>query len=60
MSRYAPIEGEALAVADALETARYLLLGCSDLIVAVDHKILLKIFRDRALEDISNTPLRNL
>ena len=59
-SRYAPIEGEALAVADALEKARYFVLGCSDLIVAVDHKPLLKMFRDRALEDISNTRLRNL
>ena len=59
-SRYAPIEGEALAVADALEKARYFVLGCSNLIVAVDHKPLLKIFRDRALEDISNTRLRNL
>ena len=59
-SRYAPIEGEALAVADALEKARYFVLGCSDLIIAVDHKPLLKIFRDRALEDISNTRLRNL
>ena len=59
-SRYAPIEGEALAVADALEKARYFVLGCSDLIVAFDHKPFLKIFRDRALEDISNTRLRNL
>ena len=46
-SRYAPIEGEALAVADALERARYFVLGCRDLIVAVDHKPLLKILSDR-------------
>lgn len=59
-SRYAPIEGEALAVADALEKARYFVLGCSNLIIAVDHKPLLKIFNDRSLEDISNTRLRNL
>jgi len=59
-SRYAPIEGEALAVADALEKARYFVLGCPDLIIAVDHKPLIKIFSDRALEDISNTRLRNL
>ena len=59
-SRYAPIEGEALAVADALDKARYFVLGCEDLIVAVDHKRLLKIFGDRSLEDIPNSRLRNL
>ena len=59
-SRYAPIEGEALAVADALDKARYFVLGCQDLIIAVDHKPLLKIFGDRSLEDISNSRLRNL
>ncbi len=36
-SRYAPVEGEALAVADALDKARHFVLGCSDLVVAVDH-----------------------
>ena len=59
-SRYAPVEGEALAVADALDKARYFVLGCEDLIIAVDHKPLLKIFGDRSLENISNTRLRNL
>ena len=59
-SRYAPIEGEALAVVDALEKARHFVLGCSDLQIAVDHKPLLKIFGDRSLEDIHNTRLRNL
>ena len=59
-SRYAPIEGEALAVADALDRCRYFVLGCKDLIVAVDHKPLLKLFGDRSLEDIPNTRLRNL
>ena len=59
-SRYAPIEGEALAVADALDKCRYFVLGCQDLIVAVDHKPLLKLFGDRSLQDIPNTRLRNL
>ena len=59
-SRYAPIEGEALAVADALDKARYFVLGCEDLIIAVDHKPLLRIFTDRSLEDIPNPRLRNL
>ena len=57
---YAPIEGEALAVADALDKARHFVLGCSNLVVAVDHKPLCKLFGDRSLEDIPNTRLRNL
>ena len=59
-TRYAPVEGEALAVADSLDKARYFVLGCEDLIIAVDHKPLLKIFTDRALQDIPNPRLRNL
>ena len=51
-SRYAPIEGEALAVADTLEQTRYFVLGCDDLIVAVDHRPLLKVLSDHKLEDI--------
>ena len=59
-SRYAPVEREALAVADALDKARYFVLGCQDLTVVVDHKPLLKILGDRSLEDLSNTRLRKL
>ena len=59
-SRYAPIEGEALAVVDALHKARHFVLGCTNLLVAVDHKPLLKVFGDRSLEDISNPRLFNL
>ena len=59
-ARYAPIEGEALAVAEGLDKARYFVLGCSNLIVAVDHKPLLKIFGNRSLDEIPNTRLRNL
>ena len=59
-SRYAPIEGEALAVADALDKARYFVLGCDNLILAVDHKPLLKILGNRSLEDIPNSRLRHL
>lgn len=59
-SRYAPIEGEALAVVYALEKARHFVLGCSDLIISVDHKPLLKVFGDRCLEDINNPRLLNL
>ena len=53
------MEGEALAVADALDKARYFVLGCEDLILAVDHKPLLKVLGDRSLEDIPNARLRN-
>ena len=59
-SRYAPIEGEALAVADALDKARYFVLGCNNPVIAVDHKPLLKIFGDRSLDRISTPRLRNL
>ncbi len=59
-TRYAPIEGEALAVAYGLDSARFFVLGCPTLIVVVDHKPLLRIFQDRALDDINNTRLRNL
>ena len=59
-SRYAPVEGEALAVVDALDKARHFTLGCDNLIIAVDHKPLLKVFGDRSLNDIPNPRLRNL
>lgn len=59
-SRYAAIEGEALAVAEALQRCRHFILGCTDLFIAVDHKPLVRIFGDRALADISNARLRNL
>ena len=59
-SRYHPVEGEALALVDALEKARHFVLGCKELIIAVDHKPLLKVFGDRSLEGIPNPRLRNL
>ena len=59
-SRYKPIEGEALAVAEGLDKTRFFTLGCSNLTIAVDHKPLLKILNDRCLEDIPNARLRNL
>ena len=59
-ANYAPVEGEALAVVDGLHRARFFVLGCKDLIIAVDHKPLLKIFGNRSLNDIENPRLRNL
>ena len=58
-SRYAPIEGEALAVVEALNKTRHFVLGCPNLIIAVDHKPLLKVFGDRDLDKIPNPRLRN-
>ena len=59
-SRYAPIEVEALPVVNALNTARHFVLGCLNLIIAVDHKLLLKVSSDRNLEAIPNPWLRYL
>ena len=58
--RYTPVEGEALAVADILDKARFFVLGCSDLLISVDHIPLLKVFGDHSLEEITNARLRNL
>ena len=55
-TRYAPIEGEALAVAYGLHQTRYYVLGCPDLTVATDHKLLINILNDRSLADIANRP----
>ena len=56
-SRYSPVEGELLAVADALYKARHFILGCDKLVVAVDHKPLLGILNDKSLADIENQRL---
>ena len=55
--RYAPVEGEALAIAWGLEQTRYFTQGCPNLLVVTDHKPLKKIFGDRTLDEISNTRL---
>ena len=59
-SRYAPVEGEALAVAYGLAQCRLFILGSPDLVVAVDHKPLIRILNDRALEDIENPRILRL
>ena len=59
-TRYAPVEGEALAVVYALETCRMFVLGCPDLLVATDHKPLVPILNSKALESIKNPRLLNL
>ena len=58
--RYAPIEGEALGVAWALENTKWFTLGCKTLSVATDHKPLLKILGDKQLDEIHNHRLFRL
>ena len=57
---YVPIEGECLGVAWALEQTRYFTLGCPTLLVVVDHKPLVKVLYDKAMEDITNSRMFKL
>ena len=59
-SRYAAVEGEALAIAWGLEQSRYFTQGCDNLVVVTDHKPLVKVFGDRTLDEITNTRLFRL
>ena len=59
-SRYAPIEGEALAVVFGLTSCRMFVLGCPRLIISVDHKPLLQVLGDQPLEDVKNPRLQKL
>ena len=56
-TRYSPTEGEALAVAVGLESSRYYTLGCPRLYIATDHKPLISILGDRALDTVVNPRL---
>ncbi|MEL6802274.1 MAG: reverse transcriptase domain-containing protein, partial [Bacteroidota bacterium] len=58
--RYGPTEGEALAVAWALNHAHIFTQGCPKLIVSTDHKPLLGIFNNKPMEDIKNPRLVRL
>ena len=57
-SRYAPIEGEALAVVYGLYSSKIFILGCPKLIVSVDHKPLVKVLGNSSLEQIKNPRLQ--
>ena len=59
-SRYHPGQGEALSVAWALHKARHYCLGNPDLVLAVDHKPLLKILGDKHMDDIDDPRILNL
>merc|ERR1712106_1185514 len=56
-SRYSPTEGEATAVVEGLRDTKYYTLGCKDLYIATDHKPLVSILGDRALDTIDNPRL---
>ena len=57
-SRYAPTEGEALAVHWALKHANMYVLGCPNLVIVTDHKPLLGILGDRDIGTIENPRLQ--
>jgi hypothetical protein len=57
---YAPVEGEALAVAWALGQTKFFTMGCNDLLIIVDHKPLVKILGDRRMDEIENPQLFRL
>ena len=59
-ANYAPVEGEALAVAWALDHTKFFTMGCDNLLLIVDHKSLLKIFGGRRLDEIDNPRLFRL
>ena len=59
-TRYAPIEGEALAVVYALHQTKYYTLGFSDLTLATNHKPLVGILNDRSLTEIDNRRFLNV
>ena len=59
-SRYPPIEGEAAALVLGLDKCSHFILGHPNLLVAVDHKPLVKIFGPATLESIPNPRLFSL
>ena len=59
-TRYSPVEGETLAVTYALNQCKKFIIGCPNLVVAVDHQALVRILNDRSLDTISNPRLVRL
>ena len=57
---YSPIEGEGLAVVNALHKTRHYTQGCDKLIVCTDHKPLVPVMSTKALENIDNPRLMRL
>ena len=59
-TRYAPVEGEALAIAWSLEHTKFFTQGCDNLVIVTDHKPLVKLLTDRTLDQITNPRLFSL
>ena len=59
-TRYAVIEGEALAITWGLKKAHNYLSGCPQFIIATDHKPLISIFSNKNLGDIANPRLMKM
>ncbi len=57
---FSPTEGECLAAAFGLHRCRMFTLGCTSLILAVDHRPLVGILNDRSLDSIDNPRLLKL
>lgn len=58
--RYAPTEGELLAVSWALNHAHIFTKGCPSLLIATDHKPLVGILNDKPFEEIKNPRILRL
>ena len=52
-ANYQPTEGEMLGIANALSKTKYFTLGCPHLYVGTDHKPLLGLLNDTAIEKIN-------
>ena len=59
-TRYSPTEEELLAVPDALKKTRFFTLGCSNLIIATDHKPFCGMINDKPMFTIENQRLLRL
>ena len=57
-SHYSPTEGECLAVAVDLEQSKFYTLGCPRLYIATDHKPLVSILCNRALDTIAEVAFK--
>ena len=55
--RYSATEGECLAGVVTLEQSKFYTMGCKELYMATDHKPLLGILCDRALDTLDNPRL---
>ena len=59
-TRYAAVEGEALAIAWSLEQTRFFTQGYDNLVVVTDHRPLVHLFSNRTLDQITNSRLFSL